>query len=124
MRILLNSPCSFYTAVLLACALLAACNSADSDGIHQCVQACQALLKTSCDTRAVDFCRNAEENCEARYSAHPDCRAQLTAMDQCAVAQPTANYVCPLGTIADEIRPYRLSEDACVERAMALQECL
>jgi hypothetical protein len=123
MRILLNNPCSFYTAALLSCALLAACNS-DGEGVQQCVQACQTLLKTSCDTPAVDFCRNAEENCEARYSAHPDCRAQLAAMDQCAVTQPTANYVCPLGTIPDELRPYHLSEDACVDRAMGLQECL
>lgn len=124
MSILLGSPRYFGVATLIACVLLVACNSGGgSGGVQQCVQACQTLLATNCETRALDFCKNAEQNCEARYSAHPDCHAQLEAMDQCAVAQPASNFTCPLGTLPNEIRPYHLTDDVCVEVGMALEGC-
>ncbi len=108
---------------LLICILFTSCSSSNNEGLQHCVQACQTLLATNCDTRAVDFCQNARENCEVRYNAHPDCRAQLEAMDGCAGKQPAASFVCPLGVINDELRPYHLSEDMCVNAAIELQGC-
>jgi hypothetical protein len=81
-------------------------------------------LSTNCTTAAADFCEAAEQNCEARYDDNPDCVAELASMDACAAAQPASNFTCPLGTIPDEVRPYRLSEDACVSNASALDNCL
>jgi hypothetical protein len=124
MRIRSDINVSFSVAAVIISILLIACSSGKEVGIEQCIQACRGLVKTSCDTRAVDFCRNAEESCEARYDAHPDCQAQLEMMDRCAGAQPATSFVCPLGTISDEIRPYRLTEDVCLDAAKALQECL
>jgi hypothetical protein len=114
---------------------IAACNVDDStkkatfpvtaeEGSRRCVAACRIFAGTNCETRAAEFCKNAEKNCESRYSKHLSCASELGALDACAASQPASNFTCPLGTIADEIRPYRLSEDACVEEARAVSECL
>jgi hypothetical protein len=93
-------------------------------GVEDCITACEAFSMTNCSTPAADFCESAQQNCQARYDDNPDCQAQLEAMDACAAAQPAANFTCPLGTVPDELRPYRLTEDVCVTEATALEECL
>jgi hypothetical protein len=93
------------------------------EGARRCVAACRIFSGTGCQTRAAEFCKNAEENCETRYSTRSNCASELGALDACAASQPASNFACPLGTIADEIRPYRLSEDACVDDARAVSEC-
>jgi len=129
-----NSP-GLVVAAWIVGLSLAACNFDGStkketlalsaeDGPRQCVAACRIFAGTGCQTKAAEFCKDAEKNCESRYSRNPSCASQLGALDACAAGQPASNYSCPLGTIADEIRPYRLSEDACVEEARAVSECL
>jgi hypothetical protein len=93
-------------------------------GVGDCVEACATFLTTNCTTAAADFCEDAEQSCQDRYDDNPGCVAELAAMDACAAAQPPSNFACPLGTIPDEVRPYRLSEDACVSNASALDACL
>ena len=114
-------------AALIACIFISGCTS-DSKGntlqsVQQCIRACQTFSTINCETAAADFCKNAEQSCEARYSAHPECSGQLDALDRCAATQPSSLFECPNG-LADEIRPYRLSEDACVEAANELVRCL
>src|SRR5262245_23680270 len=110
--------------------VLAACDSANTDnngnnlatsGSALCVQACQTFISTGCDTRAAEFCRSPQDSCDARYRAHATCVVELEALDRCAAGEPAKNYACPLGTIADDVRPFRLSEDACVSEAQAVK---
>jgi hypothetical protein len=93
-------------------------------GVKDCVTACETFLMTSCSTPAADFCESAQQSCETRYDDHLNCEAQLEAMDACAATQPLANFTCPLGTVPDEVRPYNLTEDVCVNAANALIQCL
>jgi hypothetical protein len=94
------------------------------EGARRCVAACRVFSGTDCETRAAEFCRSADQNCEARYSSHSNCASVLAALDACAASQPASNFTCPLGNVEDAIRPYRLSEDACVDDARAVSECL
>ena len=93
-------------------------------GAQDCVTACQTFSMTNCNTDAANFCANAVINCEGRYDGNPECRVELAAMDACAAVQAEANFVCPLGTIQNQIRPYNTTEDVCVIEANALINCL
>lgn len=111
-------------ATVCAFALTSACNSDSANGIDQCVQACETLLTTNCESNATAFCQDAQTQCKARYDENDDCLAELKAMDACAAAEAANNFVCPLGLQTDEVRPYLLSEDSCVQVARALAECM
>ena len=93
-------------------------------GVANCVKACGTFLMTNCNTPAATFCMSAQPNCQGRYDTRPNCTTQLEAMDACAAGQPVANFVCPAGTVLDEIRPYNVIEDVCVGTANALRTCL
>lgn len=93
-------------------------------GVENCVTACESFLMTNCSTPAANFCASAQQNCQARYDTHANCRVELEAMDACAATKPIGNFSCPLGTIPDEVRPYRLTEDVCLSEANALTNCL
>ena len=135
MRVRRTSSVILAVAACIACFLPVACNTGeDTDkatftataqsGIERCVRACETFQTTGCGTRAADFCASAQANCEGRYRDHASCVAELGFLDNCAAGQIAANFSCPLGSIRDEIRPYRLSEDACVDEAMAVRHCL
>lgn len=122
-------------AACLAFGVLTACQFGDDpqsrslgsgleDRVGQCVKACEVFATTGCNTRAARFCEQALDNCKARYRAHPKCAEQLAALDTCAAAQPAHNYSCPLGNVPDPARPYRVSEDVCVDEARAVSSCL
>jgi hypothetical protein len=102
----------------------ASADASAANGVRDCRKACETFLGTGCMTQAATFCKGAQQNCEARYDSHPSCRAQLDAMDACSATQPPANFVCPLGVIADDVRPYHTTEDSCVTAAAALGKCL
>jgi hypothetical protein len=93
-------------------------------GIENCIKACNTFTTTGCSTRAADFCNSAQQNCHTRYDASPACRAQVEAMDACSASQPASNFICPLGTSSDPVRPYRVSQDVCVREAQALTDCI
>lgn len=123
----------FHLCPFAMLAMLAACEGASTDnngnnlasaGSALCVQACQTFMSTGCATKAAQFCQSAQDGCDARYRAHASCVAELDALDRCAAAEPAKNFACPLGTIVDDVRPYRLSEDACVSEAQAVKSCL
>src|SRR5262245_58232686 len=54
-------------------------------GVSDCVRVCEIFLMTTCSTPAADFCKSAQQNCGARYDAHPKCQSQFAAIDSCAV---------------------------------------
>jgi hypothetical protein len=93
-------------------------------GLESCVRACDVFRSTGCSTRAATFCSNARQNCATRYENAKACGSQLEALDACSAALATRDYVCPLGTLNDPLRPYRSSEDVCVPQAQALADCL
>ena len=77
-----------------------------------CPAECQRRLDTNCPNNPPDYQQACELLCRSRYGSHPECEAEISAMDRCMLEKVT--YVCnesgtiqvtPTGACANEAGP-------------------